>query len=49
VIPDPGAFAAGTAGAVLRRSRTFLRLQRYVSGTIFLALGALAATAGRES
>lgn len=43
------ALVAGTAGGVLRRSRTFLRIQRYVSGTIFLALGALAATAGRES
>ena len=41
------ALVAGTAGAVLRRSRTFLRIQRYVSGTIFVGLGALAATAGR--
>ena len=41
------ALVAGTAGAVLRRSRTFLRVQRYVSGTIFVGLGALAATAGR--
>ena len=43
------AVVAGTAGGVLRRSRTFLRVQRYVSATIFLALGALAATAGRNS
>jgi threonine/homoserine/homoserine lactone efflux protein len=43
------ALVAGTAGGVLRRSRTFLRVQRYVSGTIFVALGALAATAGRHS
>jgi threonine/homoserine/homoserine lactone efflux protein len=43
------ALVAGTAGGVLRRSRTFLRIQRYVSGTIFLGLGALAATAGRNS
>ena len=42
------ALVAGTAGAVLRRSRTFLRVQRYVSGTIFVGLGALAATAGRS-
>ena len=42
------ALVAGTAGAVLRRSRTFLRIQRYVSGTIFVGLGALAATAGRS-
>jgi len=42
------ALVAGTAGAVLRRSRTFLRVQRYVSGTIFVGLGALAATASRS-
>ena len=42
------AMVAGTAGGVLRRSRTFLRVQRYVSGTIFVGLGALAATAGRS-
>ena len=42
------ALVAGTAGGMLRRSRTFLRVQRYVSATIFLGLGALAATAGRN-
>ena len=42
------ALVAGTAGAVLRRSRTFPRVQRYVSGTIFVGLGALAATAGHS-
>lgn len=42
------ALVAGTAGAVLRRSRTFLRVQRYVSGSIFVGLGALAAATGRE-
>jgi threonine/homoserine/homoserine lactone efflux protein len=42
------ALVAGTAGAVLRKSRTFLRIQRYVSGTIFVGLGALAATANRS-
>jgi threonine/homoserine/homoserine lactone efflux protein len=42
------AVVAGTAGGVLRRSRTFLRAQRYVSGTIFVGLGALAATASRS-
>ncbi len=42
------ALVAGTAGGMLRRSRTFLRVQRYVSGTIFVGLGALAATAGRN-
>ena len=42
------ALLAGTAGGMLRRNRTFLRAQRYVSGTIFVGLGALAATAGRN-
>jgi threonine/homoserine/homoserine lactone efflux protein len=42
------AMVAGTAGGMLRRSRTFLRVQRYVSGTIFVALGAVAATASRS-
>jgi threonine/homoserine/homoserine lactone efflux protein len=42
------ALVAGTAGGVLRRSATFLRIQRYVSGTIFVGLGALAATASRS-
>ena len=42
------ALVAGTAGTVLRRSRTFLRVQRYVSGTIFVGLGALAATTSRS-
>jgi threonine/homoserine/homoserine lactone efflux protein len=41
------ALVAGSAGQVLRRSRTFLRLQRYVSGTVFITLGALAAVTGR--
>jgi len=42
------ALVAGTARDVLRRSRAFLRVQRYVSGTIFVGLGALAATTGRS-
>ncbi len=41
------ALVAGTAGGVLRRSTTFLRVQRYVSGTVFVALGVIAATTGR--
>lgn len=41
------ALVAGTAGGVLRRSPAFLRIERYVSGTIFVGLGALAATASR--
>ena len=40
------ALVAGTAGAVLRRSRAFLRLQRYVSGSVFIGLGVLAALTG---
>ena len=43
------ALVAGTAGAVLRRSRTFLRVQRYVSGTIFVGLGALSCSPRRRS
>jgi threonine/homoserine/homoserine lactone efflux protein len=40
-----GAYAlvAGTFGEWLRRSRGYLRVQRYVSGTIFIGLGAVAA------
>jgi len=40
------ALAAGTAGEVLRRSRHFVRVQRYVSGTVFVGLGLVAALAG---
>ncbi len=40
------ALVAGTAGNVLRRSRTFLRVQRYVSGGVFIGLGVLAAFTG---
>ncbi len=44
------ALVAGTAGNVLRRSRAFLRLQRYVSGSVFIGLGVLAAlTSGPKS
>ncbi len=42
------ALVSGTAGAVLRRSRLFLQVQRYVSGGIFVALGVLAALTGRH-
>ena len=41
------ALVAGSAGAVLRRSLLFLSLQRYVSGTVFIGLGALAALTKR--
>ncbi len=43
------ALVAGTASEVLRHSRAFLRAQRYVSGTVFIGLGVLAAAARRES
>ncbi len=40
------AVAAGTAGGVLRRSRRFMRTQRYVTGTVYVGLGAATAFAG---
>jgi threonine/homoserine/homoserine lactone efflux protein len=40
------AIAAGTAGGLLRGSRKFLRVQRYVAGTVYLGLGAVTALAG---
>ena len=40
------AIAAGTAGRVLRRSRRFLRTQRYVAGTVYVGLGVATAFAG---
>jgi threonine/homoserine/homoserine lactone efflux protein len=40
------ALAAGTAGGVLRRSRRFLRTQRYVTGTVYIGLGVATALAG---
>jgi threonine/homoserine/homoserine lactone efflux protein len=40
------AVGAGSAGDVLRRSRHFARVQRYVSGSVFVGLGVLAAFAG---
>jgi threonine/homoserine/homoserine lactone efflux protein len=43
-----GAYAvlAGTAGAWLRDSRPFARVQRYVSGAVFVGLGVATALAG---
>ncbi|HET9461899.1 MAG TPA: LysE family translocator, partial [Gaiellaceae bacterium] len=41
------ALAAGAAGGVLRRSRRFLRTQRYVTGSVYLGLGVATAFAGR--
>jgi threonine/homoserine/homoserine lactone efflux protein len=42
------ALAAGTASQHLRGSRRFLAVQRYVSGTVFVGLGTLAAVAKRH-
>jgi threonine/homoserine/homoserine lactone efflux protein len=42
------ALGAGTASERLRDSRRFLALQRYVSGTVFVGLGALTAAARRH-
>ena len=42
------ALAAGTASERLRGSRRFLSVQRYVSGSVFVGLGALTATAKRH-
>jgi threonine/homoserine/homoserine lactone efflux protein len=41
------ALAAGSASERLRDSRRFLAVQRYVSGSVFVGLGALTATAKR--
>jgi threonine/homoserine/homoserine lactone efflux protein len=42
------ALAAGTASTRLRGNRRFLAVQRYVSGTVFVGLGALTAAAKRH-
>ena len=42
------AMAAGTAGGVLRRSRRFTRIQRYVTGTVYIGLGVTTALVGGE-
>jgi threonine/homoserine/homoserine lactone efflux protein len=42
------ALAAGSASARLRDSRRFLAVQRYVSGSVFVGLGALTAAAKRN-
>jgi threonine/homoserine/homoserine lactone efflux protein len=43
------ALAAGTAGRLLRRSRRFVRTQRYVTGTVYVGLGVATAFAGGRS
>jgi threonine/homoserine/homoserine lactone efflux protein len=40
------AIAAGAAGGLFRRSRRFVRAQRYVTGTIYVGLGVATAFAG---
>jgi threonine/homoserine/homoserine lactone efflux protein len=40
------ALAAGTAGNWLKRNRSYLRFERYVSGVTFIGLGVTAALAG---
>jgi threonine/homoserine/homoserine lactone efflux protein len=42
------ALVAGSAAEMLKHSRAFLRAQRYVSGTVFIGLGALAAVTRRD-
>ena len=49
VLSDCGwALAAGTASDRLRGNRRFLAVQRYVSGSVFVGLGALTAVAKRH-
>jgi threonine/homoserine/homoserine lactone efflux protein len=40
------ALVAGSVGGVLRRSRRFVRTQRYVTGSVYLGLGVATAFAG---
>jgi threonine/homoserine/homoserine lactone efflux protein len=42
------ALAAGTAGNWLKRSRSYLKFERYVSGVLFIGLGLTAAFAGNQ-
>jgi len=42
------ALLAGTAGNWLKRSRRFLEIERYVSGTLFIGLGLTAMFAGNQ-
>jgi threonine/homoserine/homoserine lactone efflux protein len=42
------ALVAGTAGKWLRQSRTYLEVERYVSGVLFIGLGLTAALAGNQ-
>jgi threonine/homoserine/homoserine lactone efflux protein len=40
------ALVSGTAGGLLRRSRRFVRTQRYVTGSVYIGLGAATALSG---
>ena len=40
------ALAAGSAGETLRKSRRWARVQRYVSGSVFVGLGVVTALTG---
>jgi threonine/homoserine/homoserine lactone efflux protein len=40
------ALVAGTAGNMLKRSRAYLKFERYISGTLFIGLGVTAAFSG---
>jgi threonine/homoserine/homoserine lactone efflux protein len=40
------ALTAGSAAGWLRRNRTFIRNERYVSGTVYLGLGMATAVSG---
>lgn len=42
------AIAAGTAGSWLKRNRSYLKVERYVSGVLFIGLGMTAAFAGNQ-
>jgi threonine/homoserine/homoserine lactone efflux protein len=42
------ALAAGTAGGMLRRSRRFVKAQRYVAGSVYIGLGVATALVGGE-
>jgi threonine/homoserine/homoserine lactone efflux protein len=42
------AFAAGTAGNWLKNNRSYLKIERYVSGVTFIGLGLTAAFAGNH-
>jgi threonine/homoserine/homoserine lactone efflux protein len=42
------ALAAGTAGGLVRGSRHFVRVQRYVAGSVYIGLGVVTALAGAK-